>query len=126
MALGAYVARNSAEEPQTVVVASGSEVALALEAVALLEKEGACSDIRVVSMPCREAFLAAPAPVREAILPKGARVVVVEAGVAQGWERLARFEDILSLERFGESGPAEEVARHLGFTASGLAARIRG
>jgi transketolase len=125
MALGAYVARNSAEEPETVVVATGSEVSLALEAATLLEKDGACSAVRVVSMPCREAFMAAPAPVREALIPKGARVVVVEAGVAQGWERLAKFEDILSVERFGESGPAEEVAKHLGFTAAKVAALIK-
>jgi transketolase len=126
MALGAYVARNSSEEPETVVVATGSELSLALKAVEILDKEGACSGIRVVSMPCREAFLAAPAPVREALIPASARVVVVEAGVSQGWDRLARREDILCIERFGESGPAEEVAVHLGLGVDRLVALIRG
>ncbi|HUX36660.1 MAG TPA: transketolase [Rectinemataceae bacterium] len=125
MALGAYVSRNSQGEPGTVVVATGSELDLALKAATLLEKEGAASGLRVVSMPCREAFYKAPAPFREAIVPKGARVVVVEAGVAQGWERLAETDDILSIESFGESGPAEEVAAHFGFTPEKLAAIIR-
>ena len=125
MALGAYVAKNSAEAPDTVVVATGSELALAAEAIALAEKAGGCGAVRLVSMPSREAFYAAPAPVREAILPLGARVVVAEAGIAMGWERIAAPEDILSIERFGESGPGDEVARHLGFTAERLAALIR-
>ncbi len=126
MALGAYVARNSAEGPDTVVVATGSEVALALAAAESLDKAGACNAVWVVSMPCREAFFRAPAPVREALIPKGARVVVLEAGVAQGWERLAKIEDILSVEDFGVSGPAEEVAQHFGFTVEKVAALIRG
>lgn len=125
MAMGAYVSRNSSEEPETVVVATGSELSLVYKALELLEKEGSCDAIRVVSMPCREAFFAAPAPVREVIIPKSARVVVVEAGIAQGWERLAKFEDIISIERFGESGPAEEVARHLGLSAERVAALLK-
>jgi transketolase len=124
MALGAYVVRNSAEEPDTVVIATGSEVSMALDAIKLAEKQGSCSGVRLVSMPSRESFIAAPRPVREAIVPKGVRVIVAEAGVAQGWERFAKPEDILSIERFGESGPAEEVARHLGLTAEALAALI--
>ena len=125
MALGAYVVRNSAETPETVVLASGSEVSLALEALELVEKEGSCSAVRVVSVPCRESFYAAPAPVREAILPAGTRAVVVEAGIAMGWERVAKPEDILSIERFGESGPGDQVAAHLGLTARALADRIK-
>lgn len=125
-ATGAYVSRNSIGAPKTVVVATGSELELALKAVDLLEKEGQAKSVRVVSMPCREAFYRAPAAIREAIVPKGARVVVAEAGVAQGWERLAAPEDILSIETFGESGPAEDVARHFGFTAEKLATLIKG
>ncbi len=130
MKLGAYVVQNPATEPDTVVVATGSEVSLALEAVALATSAAAAKgategaparSIRVVSMPSRETFYAAPAPVREAIVPKSARVVVAEAGIAMGWERIARPEDILSIDRFGESGPGDQVARHLGLTAQALA-----
>jgi len=126
MRLGAYVVRNSSTIPETVVVATGSEVGLALEALELVRKDSACDGVRVVSMPSRELFLAQPEPVREALLPKGARVVVAEAGSSMGWERLAKHEDILSIDRFGESGPGDEVARHLGLTAERLAAMIKG
>jgi len=126
MALGAYVVKNSSEGPETIVVASGSEVSLALKALELVDKAGSCSSIRLVSMPSREAFYAAPAPVREAIIPSTARVIVVEAGVSMGWERIAKPADILSIDRFGESGPGDEVAAHFGFTAERLAALIKG
>ena len=124
MGLGAYVVRNSDAAPDTVVVGTGSEVSLALAAVEKLGQPEACAGLRVVSMPSRELFLSQPKPIRDAILPPGARVVVAEAGIAQGWESLARREDILSIERFGESGPGDDVARHLGFTVDALVAKL--
>jgi transketolase len=124
MGLGAYVVKNSEAAPDTVVVATGSEVSMALAAVEKLGTSEACSGISVVSMPCRELFLAQPKPILDAILPPGARIVVAEAGVAQGWERLAKSEDILSIERFGESGPGDDVAKYLGFTVDALVAKI--
>ena len=120
MCLGAYVVKNTEASTDTVVVATGSEVSMALAAVDKLGNPAACAGIRVVSMPSRELFLAQPKPVRDAILPPGARVVVAEAGIAMGWERLAKAEDIFSIERFGESGPGDDVARHLGFTVDAL------
>jgi transketolase len=98
-----------------VVIATGSEVGLALEAAA---KAG--GDIRVVSMISRELFEAQPATVRDAIVPPAARVIVCEAGVRSGWERWAKPEDILSIERFGESGPAAKAAEYLGMTSDAL------
>jgi transketolase len=124
MGLGAYVVRNTSEEPRTVVVATGSELSLALEAHDKLGGKAGCTDVRIVSMPSRELFLSQPKAVRDAIIPPGARVVTVEAGVAQGWESIAKSEDIFSINRFGESGPAGDVAKHLGFTADNLAKLI--
>jgi transketolase len=124
MGLGAYVVRNSEAVPDTVVVGSGSEVPMALAAADKLGKSGACAGLRVVSMPSRELFFSQPKPIRDAILPPGARVVVAEAGIAQGWERIAKSEDILSIETFGESGPGDDVARHMEFTVDALAALI--
>jgi transketolase len=126
MALGAYVVKNSEAAPDTVVVATGSEVSMALSAVEKLGGASACTGVRVVSMPSRELFLAQPKPIRDAILPPGSRVVAVEAGVAQGWEAVAKSEDILSIDRFGESGPGDDVAKHLGFTVDALVAKIKG
>ncbi len=131
MALGAYVVRNTSAAPETVVVATGSEVSLALAAIERIEGDAearkACGEIRLVSMPSRELFLAQPQAVRDAILPPGARVVVAEAGISMGWEGIAsRPSDILSIDRFGESGPGDDVARHLGVTVDHLVKIIRG
>ena len=126
MGLGAYVVKNTEASPDTVIVATGSEVSMALAAVDKLGGPAACAGIRVVSMPSRELFLAQPKAVRDVILPPGARVVVAEAGIAMGWEGIARAEDILCIERFGESGPGDDVARHLGFTVDALVRLIRG
>ncbi len=116
MAKGAYIVRDVEGDPDVVVVATGSEVSLAVEAA----KKACDKSVRVVSMPSRELFFLQPKVARAALLPKSARVVVAEAGVAQGWERIAAPEDILSIERFGASGPGDEVARHLGFTVDTL------
>ncbi|MDP3178133.1 MAG: transketolase, partial [Spirochaetaceae bacterium] len=120
MGLGAYVVKNTPKAPDVVVAATGSELGMAVEAAAKVPGKA----VRVVSVPCRELFYAQPAPVRDAMFPPGCRVVVAEAGVAMGWERIAKFQDIFCIERFGESGPADKVAAHLGFTADALAALI--
>jgi transketolase len=125
MALGAYVVKNTEAAPDTVIVGTGSEVSMALAAVDKLGSPEACAGVRVVSMPSRELFLAQPQPIRDAILPPGARVIVAEAGISMGWDRIAKQEDILSIERFGESGPGDDVAKHLGFTVDALVKIIK-
>jgi transketolase len=119
---GAYIASGGQADiaPSAVIIATGSEVNLAMEAAALSGKA-----VRVVSMISRELFESQSEAVRNSIVPPGARVIVAEAGVRQGWERWAKPEDILSIDRFGESGPAAKVAEHLGFTAAALAEIIR-
>ncbi|GHU97431.1 transketolase [Spirochaetia bacterium] len=117
--IGAYIAKKAAK-PDVVVIATGSEVGLALEAAAQISGK----QIQVVSMVSRELFESQPKAVREAIVPPNVRVVTAEAGIKTGWERWAKPEDILSIDRFGESGPAAKVAEELGFTASALAALI--
>jgi transketolase len=117
---GAYIVkRAAAKSPAVVVIASGSEVGLALEAAAL---SGA--DVQVVSMISRELFESQPTAIQDSIVPPGVKTVVAEAGVSMGWERWAQSGNILAINRFGESGPAARVAEHLGFTAQALAAII--
>ncbi|AFG38780.1 transketolase [Spirochaeta africana] len=122
MRRGAYIVQDSKSAPEVIVVATGSEVALALEAADSVKGTA----IRVVSMPSRELFLQQSVEYREAVLPPGVRVVVAEAGIAQGWEVLTggRREDIFSIDRFGVSGPGAAVADALEFSAAHLAARI--
>jgi transketolase len=116
---GAYIVKKAAAQPEAVIIATGSELGLALEAA---EKSG--KKVQVVSMISRELFESQPAAIREAIVPPGVRTIVCEAGIRQGWERWAKPGDILSIDRFGESGPAPKVAEHLGFTSAALAAII--
>ena len=118
---GAYVVRPGGENPQAVVVATGSEVSLALEAADL-----AGGAVRIVSMICRELFLAEEASFRDRIIPSGVPVLTAEAGVSSGWDSIASGRDgMLALDRFGASGEAGEVAEHLGISAARLADMIK-
>jgi transketolase len=112
---GAYVVKKAEGKPDAVVIATGSEVSLALEAAGKTGKK-----VQVVSMISRELFESQPRALRETIAPPGVRVICCEAGVHTGWERWAQPEDIFSIDRFGESGPANKVAEYLGYTADAL------
>jgi transketolase len=119
---GAYIVQK-AEKPDLVLIATGSEVNLALEAAKLVsEKSG--KKVQVVSMISRELFESQSENLRNVIVPPGVRTVCCEAGVKTGWERWAKPEDIFSIDRFGESGPAARVAETLGYTAAALAEKI--
>lgn len=114
VAKGGYVVKGKEITPDVVLIASGSEVSLALEAAEMLTNEGI--KVRVVSVPCRERFMAQDASYRAEVLGEAPRLII-EAGVGSGWNVLTRPGDrIMSIERFGASGPAAEVAEALGMT----------
>ncbi|HYW75339.1 MAG TPA: transketolase C-terminal domain-containing protein, partial [Gammaproteobacteria bacterium] len=105
--------------------ATGSEVALAMEAATALAGEGL--PVRVVSMPSHELFLKQDSDWRETVLPEsiGARVAV-EAGVTMPWYRFVGMHGrVLGLERYGQSAPAQQVFEELGFTAERVASAVR-
>lgn len=113
------------DERKLTLVATGSEVSLALAAAEKLAAIG--YHCRVVSMPCRERFLRQPTEYQRSVLPHSGRRVFIETGIGSGWYRLARPGDqVISMESFGESGPAEAVAKHFGFTPDAVAEKIRG
>jgi transketolase len=119
---GAYIVKESRGEPDVVIVATGSEVAMAVRAAQLIDG----LKLRIVSMMSRDTFLAQEKTFREKVIPPGVRTITVEAGVRCGWEAIASSqEDIMSIDRFGISGPYEEVAEYLGYTAESLAELIR-
>jgi transketolase len=123
---GAYVMADSNDgTPQAIVIATGSEVTLALEAQDLLAKEGL--RCRVVSMPCWELFEAQDENYRESVLPEAVEArVAVEAGVSFGWERfVGRKGRIIGLDRFGASAPGEVNFDKFGFTAEKVAAVVK-
>jgi len=126
LARGAYVLHEtSGGEPEILLLASGSEVELALAALRLLEQEGRRG--RVVSVPSWELFAEQSAAYRESVLPARVRArLAIEAASPLGWERFVGLEgDILAMGSFGASAPAEDLATHFGFTAERVAARAR-
>ena len=119
---GAYVAKDCAGTPDVVIVATGSEVSVAIQAAAALTDR----KVRVVSMISRELFQAQTRDFRMSLVPAAAKKVVFEAGVSQGWA--SPFDDstlVVAIDRFGESGPYQKIAEHLGITAASLEKRIR-
>jgi len=106
--------------PQLIIIATGSEVSLALEAREKLQEEGIAT--RVVSMPCWEFFEAQPKSYRNEILPPSIPArLAVEAGVGQGWDRYVGAKgDTISLDRFGASAPGDVALRNLGFTVDNI------
>jgi transketolase len=130
VARGGYVLRPASSEatggdPALILVATGSELQLAVAAAEALEADGIPS--RVVSLPCWEAFDRQPADYRESVLPaRVRRRVTVEAGVPLGWEHYAGDEGaIIGIDHFGASAPWEVIAEHFGFTGAAVAARVR-
>jgi transketolase len=124
-ARGGYVLEGDAD-PRVVLIATGSEVSLALAARAILSGEGIAS--RVVSLPSFELFEAQPQAYRDEVLPPDlAARVTIEAAATFGWERYAgRSGAIIGLDRFGASAPGGTVMRELGFTAERVAEAARG
>jgi transketolase len=114
---GAYVLRDAAEEPQLILIGTGSEVSLCMEAAEALEESGVPT--RVVSMPCMDTFAEADEAYREEVLPRACRArVAVEAASRLGWDRwIGEDGAFVGMETFGESGPAKEVYEHFGITA---------
>ncbi|MGH8427879.1 MAG: transketolase [Gammaproteobacteria bacterium] len=122
---GGYVLHEPEKAPTALIIATGSEVALAMEAAKSLAGEG--TPTRVVSMPCVELFLAQDKAWQDKVLPRAIRArVAVEAGVTMPWYRFVGDAGrIVGLERFGESAPGEEVFDELGFTPAHVAAAMR-
>jgi transketolase len=121
---GAYVIADVAE-PQLILIASGSEVILALEAQEILAEEGIAA--RVISMPSWELFEAQPQTYRDAVLPPELTArVAVEAAVPLGWERyVGSLGKIVGIARFGASAPYKKLAEEFGFTAENVATQAR-
>lgn len=121
---GAYILKESSTKPQVVIIATGSEVGLALDAQSTLEALGVGT--RVVSAPCLEWFNEEPVSYRESILPRSALRVSVEAGIAQGWrEYVGDTGLIISLDHFGASAGATKLFAEFGFSAERIVADIQ-
>ena len=122
---GAYVLREGDGDPDLVLIATGSEVAVAQDAYALLEQEGI--SVRLVSMPCMERFAEQDQEYRDSVLPPSVSArVAVEAASSFGWHRwVGEHGDIVAMESFGASAPQKVLYDHFGFTGEQVAERAR-
>lgn len=121
---GAYVLDAGQGEAKAVIIATGSEVHLALEAQAKLAEEGIC--VSVVSMPSWDMFEMQNEEYKKSVLPEGLPKVAVEAGVTLGWSRYIGSEDnVIGINKFGASAPGGTVMKEYGFTAENVAAKVK-
>lgn len=121
---GAYVLDAGQGEAKAVIIATGSEVHLALEAQAKLAEEGIC--VSVVSMPSWDMFEMQSEEYKKSVLPEGLPKVAVEAGVTLGWNRYTGSEDnVIGINKFGASAPGGTVMKEYGFTAENVAAKVK-
>jgi transketolase len=123
-AKGAYRLKAAAADRQVVLLATGSEVELAVNVAKALEDKGIGAD--VVSMPSWELFDAQSADYRADILPQGVLKVSIEAGVTLGWQKYVGEGLTIGLDRFGASAPAEVLFEHFGFTVDKIVPQIVG
>jgi transketolase len=124
---GGYVIEEpEAGKPDVILIASGSELALALETATLISKEG--KKARAVSMPCRELFEEQDSGYRARIIGAGIPLVIIEAGIGAGWRRFVSKPEeslIISMERFGQSAPAEQLTKVFGYTPEAVFEKMK-
>lgn len=122
---GAYIVSRATGEPSGILIATGSEVYLSIEAQTILTKEGI--HVQVVSMPSWDLFESQPSTYKESVLPRHLnRRLTIEMGSRVGWREYAGIDGgIMSIDRFGSSAPGEVVIEKFGFTAENVAARFK-
>lgn len=121
---GAYVLDAGKGTAKAVIIATGSEVHVALEAQAKLAEEGIC--VSVVSMPSWDVFEQQSEEYKQSVLPAGLPKVAVEAGVTLGWSRYTGSEDnVIGINKFGASAPGGTVLKEYGFTAENVANKVK-
>lgn len=125
VARGGYILRAVKDAPDAIVIATGSEVGIAMDAATTLDKEGV--SVRVVSMPSTDCFDAQSDTYKESVLPSTVTArIAVEAGTPDLWRKYVGLRgDVLGIDTFGESAPAGELFKLYGLTAENLAERIR-
>jgi len=122
---GGYVLADCDGRPDCVLIATGSEVALAMEAAKGLEEKG--RKLRVVSMPCTSLFDIQPQPYRDSVLPPDVPRVAIEAGVRDAWWRyVACGGAVIGMDSFGASAPAKQLFEHFGFTRDNVIRVVEG
>jgi transketolase len=121
---GAYILKEASSDPKVTIIATGSEVGIALDAQIALESSGVST--RVVSAPCLEWFNEQPTSYRDSVLPHSSLRVSIEAGIAQGWrEYVGDSGLIISLDHWGASAAANKLFTEFGLTADRVVADVK-
>jgi transketolase len=125
VAKGAYVLLDSDKTPELILLASGSEVSLAVDAAQQLRQEGVA--VRVVSVPSQELFEAQSAEYKESVLPKSVRArIAIEAASSMSWQRYVGLDgDTITLDHFGASAPAKILFQKFGFTVENVVEKAK-
>ena len=125
IARGGYILRDCPGTPEAIIIATGSEISLAVDAADSLNADG--HRVRVVSMPCTELFDAQEATYKELVLPSTVRArVAVEAGHGDFWYKYVGLEGaVVGINTFGASAPANQLFEHFGFTADNIISRVK-
>ena len=120
MAKGGYVLKDCTNTPELILIATGSEVELAVAAYEQLTADG--KQVRVVSLPCTDVFDAQSAEYKESVLPASVtKRLAIEAGIADYWYKYVGFGgDIIGMHTFGESAPADDLFKLFGFTVDNV------
>jgi len=122
---GGYVLSEAANgKPQALIIATGSEVGLAMDAQKALAQDGI--NVRVVSMPSTNVFDRQDQAYRDSVLPKGSKRIAVEAGVTGFWYKYVGLDGaVIGMDTFGESAPAGELFKHFGFTIENVVKAVK-
>ncbi|MCC5880217.1 MAG: transketolase [Idiomarina sp.] len=122
---GGYILKDFAENPELILIATGSEVELAMDAAERLTTQG--EKVRVVSMPCTDVFDAQSDEYKDSVLPKQVRRrVAIEASIADYWLKYVGLDGaVVGMTTFGESAPADELFKHFGFTVENVVKTAR-
>ena len=122
---GGYILKDSKNTPEIILIATGSEVSVAMESAKMLDSDGI--DVRVVSMPCNNIFNQQPDSYRSAVLPKSVKSrLAIEAGITNFWWQYVGSEgDVIGIDEFGLSAPANELFEYFGFTVKNITERAR-
>ena len=122
---GGYILKDSKNTPEIILIATGSEVSVAMESAKMLDSDGI--NVRVVSMPCNNIFNQQPDSYRSAVLPKSVKSrLAIEAGITNFWWQYVGSEgDVIGIDEFGLSAPANELFEYFGFTVKNITERAR-
>ena len=122
---GGYILKESKNTPEIILIATGSEVSVAMESAKILDSDGI--DVRVVSMPCNNIFNQQAESYRSAVLPESVKSrLAIEAGITNFWWQYVGSEgDVIGIDEFGFSAPANELFKYFGFTVKNITERAR-